>query len=61
MFLHHHNSGDWGEACCDDWEENERLSMARPFSVYRTANGVKFRVITEWDRSVTTILLSQEC
>ena len=61
-FYHRHECGDWGEICRSDWEENE-LSLTegfRLFSVYRTAKGVKLWVITEADRSVTTILLPEE-
>ena len=32
----------------------------RLLSVYHDRNGVKFYVITEWDRSVTTLLLPLE-
>jgi hypothetical protein len=57
-----HAGGDWGECSPDDWKENE-LSLQegfRLFSVYRSAKGVKFWVITEADRSSTTVLLPDE-
>lgn len=62
VFLDRHRDGDWGEVCRDDWEENE-LSLREGFrllSVYRTGLGVKLYVITEADRSVTTMLLPEE-
>jgi hypothetical protein len=61
-FLLRHESGDWGDVCPEDWEENE-LSMREGFrllSSYHLATGTKIWVITEWDRSVTTILLPEE-
>ena len=60
--LSRHANGDWGDVCREDWEENE-LSLReglRLFSVYHAASGVKFYVITEADRSVTTVLLPRE-
>jgi hypothetical protein len=57
-----HASGDWGECSKEDWEENE-LSLRegfRLFSVYRTSDGTKFWIITEADRSATTVLLPED-
>lgn len=57
-----HISGDWGEVCPEDWQENE-LSLKEGFrllSAYTASNGVKFWIITEWDRSVTTALLPED-
>ena len=59
--LARHASGDWGEVGPDDWAENE-LSLKegfRLFSVYR-ARDQKFWVITEADRSATTVLLPED-
>ncbi len=56
-----HASGDWGEVGADDWAENE-LSLKegfRLFSVYR-ARDQKFWIITEADRSATTVLLPDD-
>ena len=61
-FLARHGSGDWGEVCEEDRQENE-LSLKEGFrilSAYRTKLGEKIWVITEADRSVTTILLPEE-
>jgi hypothetical protein len=57
-----HVQGDWGDLSEEDRQENE-LSLRegfRLFSVYHDRNGTKFWIITEADRSVTTILLPSE-
>ena len=60
--LARHCTGDWGEVCADDWQLNDEAMEFnnRVHSVYRTAQGVVFWIITEWDRSVTTILLPDD-
>ena len=61
-FLARHQSGDWGDVCKEDAAENE-LSLRNGFrlmSVYHTSKGIKIWVITEHDRSVTTLLLPDE-
>jgi hypothetical protein len=60
--LYSHVRGDWGDVCREDWEEND-LSLRegyRLLSVYQTADGTKYWVITEVDRSATTLLLPHE-
>ena len=57
-----HVTGDWGDLEDEDKEENE-LSVKRGFrimSAYNLETDVKVWVITEWDRSATTILLPEE-
>lgn len=57
-----HATGDWGDCDPEDWAENE-LSLREGFrllSAYQTAGGRKFWIITEADRSVTTVLLPEE-
>ena len=61
-FLSRHVSGDWGELPKEDKDEN-RLSLDKGFrllSSYRTTAGDKLWVITEADRSITTLLLPEE-
>jgi hypothetical protein len=60
-YLARHATGDWGELCAFDRRQNEiALSTEeRVFSSYDTPRG-KVWVITEADRSVTTILLPEE-
>lgn len=57
-----HAGCDWGDCGEDDWTENEFSldKYLRLFSVYHDRNGIKFWIITEADRSVTTILLPSE-
>ena len=60
--LRRHARGDWGEVCAEDAAENE-LSITEGFrllSAYTDRNGVKFWIITEWDRSATTVLLPED-
>ncbi len=61
-FLMRHASGDWGDVCNEDRSENEFAldRQLRLFSVYHLSDGTKIWVITEADRSVTTILLPSE-
>lgn len=60
--LQRHSRGDWGDVGEEDRKENERsLTIAmRLFSVYHSAKGQKFWIITEADRSLTTVLLPEE-
>ena len=57
-----HASGDWGELDHEDWQENE-LSLRsgyRLLSAYTASNAVKFWIITEANRSATTVLLPED-
>jgi hypothetical protein len=61
-FLARHQSGDWGNVCKDDAEENQ-LSLKEGFRIlssYKTSTNMKIWIITEADRSITTILLPSE-
>ena len=61
-YLQRHVTGDWGDLPEEDVQENQ-FSLEndlRIFSAYHLPNGAKIWVITEWDRSVTTILLPSE-
>ncbi len=61
-FLARHSRGDWGELDAQDKRENDR-SLRKGFrilSAYKTNLGEKLWVITEADRSTTTILLPSE-
>jgi hypothetical protein len=57
-----HASGDWGDVGEEDRKENEfsLTNELRIFSVYHSAAGVKFWIITEADRSATTVLLPED-
>ncbi len=61
-FVQRHQSGDWGEVNDEDRQENE-CSVQRGFrilSAYTLRTGVRIWVITEADRSATTLLLPDE-
>lgn len=60
--LQRHQAGDWGDVDEHDRQANERalVENARLLSVYRSATGVKFWLITEADRSSTTVLLPED-
>lgn len=55
-------NGDWGDVDPHDQQVNdEALEHGyRLMGVYKGSNGTKFWIITEADRSVTTILLPSE-
>jgi hypothetical protein len=60
--LRRHNGGDWGELDVHDLRENQ-LSLQRGFrllSAYTLRSGTKIWIITEADRSSTTILIPDE-
>ena len=60
--LRRHQAGDWGELSPADRDENE-LSVKQGFRIlsnYPVGAGERLWVITEADRSVTTILLPSE-
>jgi hypothetical protein len=60
--IQRHQAGDWGDVCEEDRQENE-LSLQKGFrllSVYHSATGTKFWIVTEADRSVTTVLLPED-
>ncbi|SRR5258706_8634980 len=60
--INRHLSGDWGDLCALDKEANEYALHygGRLFSAYHDRTGVKFWIITEADRSLTTVLLPDD-
>ena len=62
LSISRHLAGDWGSVCDDDRVTNELalLEGDRLFSVYEKEGLLRIWVITEWDRSVTTVLLPEE-
>ena len=60
--LQRHQAGDWGDLGEEDWRENDRAVQAgaRLLSSYRSDGGVPFWIITEADRSATTLLLPDD-
>jgi hypothetical protein len=61
-FLYRHQTGDWGVLPADDIRANEDALRdgARLLSSYPIGPDAKVWVITEADRSVTTLLLPSE-
>ncbi|MBA3600984.1 MAG: hypothetical protein H0W45_07025 [Acidobacteria bacterium] len=61
-FLAKHQSGDWGIIGKEDWKENDFSVKVgfRILSAYKTSQDEKLWIITEADRSSTTILLPSE-
>jgi hypothetical protein len=67
-FLAQHVTGDWGDLGADDKASNDSAiqhegdvdRQDRILSAFQTAKGVKIWIITEYDRSVTTLLLPEE-
>jgi hypothetical protein len=57
-----HLDGDWGNLCEEDWDENQNALEigTRLLSSYVDRNDNKFWIITEADRSATTVLLPCE-
>ena len=61
--LARHVVGDWGELDSHDWQENQfavETGNLRILSAYETRDGIRFWVITEADRSATTVLLPED-
>lgn len=56
-----HKSGDWGDLCDEDKECNNIAVKdgERLLSAYKV-DDEKIYIITEWDRSVTTVLFPSE-
>ena len=67
-FLEMHQSGAWGDMDREDRRLNDEAiahegdpdRQQRVLSSYQTSLGTKIWIITEWDRSATTILLPEE-
>ena len=54
-----HQSGDWGDVPPEGWIANDDALKCDWWilSSYESRGGVRFWIITMWDRSSTTILL----
>lgn len=62
-YLRRHLSADWGDLDESDRRLNDAALQSgedRLFSSYQVAADLKLWIITEWDRSVTTLLLPDE-
>jgi hypothetical protein len=62
-YLRRHLDGDWGDLCSEDNRQNDAALKSgedRLLSSYQVTPTLKLWIITEWDRSVTTLLLPDE-
>ena len=62
-FVRRHMSCDWGSELSDEDVQENELSLKEGFrllSAYRTGKGQKLWIITEADRSATTVLTPAE-
>ena len=61
-YLERHLSGDWGDIDSEDTYANVYALEhdLRLLSAYKLKNGQRIYIITEWDHSVTTVLLPEE-
>jgi len=62
LSLRRHLAGDWGEVCDEDRTANESALKEgdRLFSVYKKEGVPTIWIITDWDRSATTVLFPDE-
>ena len=60
--IQRHQAGDWGNLTDDNRAANDRALAqgGRIVSAYNAMNGTRFWLITEVDRSATTILLPED-
>lgn len=62
MALNRYITGDWGDVPESDARANDQSvkNGDRILGSYKSADGIKFWIITEADRSYTTILLPED-
>ena len=68
VFLERHQSGDWGDLCEEDKKSNDVAvanegqpeKQQRVLSSYKTGAGEVIWIISEHNRSSTTLLLPEE-
>ena len=60
--VNRHARGDWGDVSDEDRQHNDLAAIAgqRVLSSYPLPDGQKVWIITEWDRSATTVLLPDD-
>ena len=61
-YLRRHAQGDWGDLDPYDVQANQQAleDGSRLLSAYQVTDTLTVWLITEWDRSVTTVLLPSE-
>ena len=62
IYLRRHAQGDWGDLSHDDKASNNQALKTgdRLLSCFKVTDSLKIYIITEWDRSATTVLLPSE-
>ena len=62
FYIDRHAAGDWGVVGAEDQRHNDEALRegTRIFSAYILQSGVRIWVITEADRSATTVLLPED-
>ena len=60
--IRRHARGDWGDLDDHDRQANQSALKdgSRLLSAYTASNAVKFWIITEWNRTSTTVLLPED-
>jgi len=60
--LNRHSQADWGDVCNEDKKLNDQAlnEGSRLLSAYEKQGLPKLWIITEWDRSATTVLFPDE-
>ena len=60
--IQRHQAGDWGDLESEDRNSNDQALVrgTRIVSAYNAGDGTRFWIITEADRSVTTVLLPED-
>ena len=60
--IQRHQAGDWGDLSSEDHAANDRAldDGSRILSAYQAANSTRFWILTEADRSITTVLLPSD-
>ncbi len=60
--IQRHQAGDWGDLYEHEHKANDLAIVqgTRIWSVYHSEKGVKFWIITEANRSLTTVLLPED-
>lgn len=61
-YLIRHANGDWGDVYKEDWKSNDEAlkNGLRLLSEYKLPDGRRIWIITEWDRSATTLLFPED-
>jgi hypothetical protein len=61
-YLVRHANGDWGDVCKEDWRSNDEAlkNGLRLLSEYKLPDDRRIWIITEWDRSATTLLFPED-